>query len=390
MGKENSKKPVKRYSEKQIWVLFICLLAFFFVSVWLGVSSQKRFDEQNTSMLSITGSLQDMKAEVELLKVELLKAEQLKKELLKNELKKAEMRNDELSKTDSSSPDASGTEASKPDTSIADLFDLEQFDKDFSARQAVLADAKIEFLAEQIKAHQQFIEAERNKLIWMLGIIFTAGGTVIGFFGVKSKNDIEAMLDETYREEINKRVDKMVNNIGADDLTIEKIDTQVEKMLAKSIGGNDNFQYLKSAVKLERFARTKGVYFIEQDGSECLDDVKSWIEERFADTEDCGKHKMVTASQELVRDIDAQKSYFEYDIFVYEVSAEELGPDKKKREDGGDLLYKELSAFCKSKKKQCLLLCKDRINLSNIDGNYTTTVQYVSKLRESLSALLYI
>ena len=375
--KSLEKKRMNRDGGKSTVLLFICLVLVAVLSAWVGVAGWNNFKEQHNTVLSMKAAILDMEASINLMEDELSEADEIRIKLTNAELLIAELLRAEQIKKDQANADRSKADQAdenqlKADQAKIDLI-TKLLERDSSVSQSAQIDAKIAFLTEQIMAHQKFIETERDKLIWMLGIIFTIGGTVIGFLGFKTKKDVEAVLDESFRGEIDAQAKKMV-----------------DKILAKSVGGNENLQFLKSSVILEKRARSKGVYFVHQKGSENLDMVKEWIEERFQDTDSRDNYAMVTASRKLPDEIKESKVYRYYDIFVYEVSSEELGKEKTHYDDGTDLTYKRFSDLCKEKKKQCIMLCHGDINRSNIDGMCTTTVTYVSKLRETLSALLYI
>ena len=253
------------------------------------------------------------------------------------------------------------------------------------AKQEILqTDTNIAFLEGQIKSHQEFIEREREFLVWMLGVIFAVGGACIGFVGFKSSKEIKEIIEQKYKDDIGTKFEKISNDL----------DDRVEERLARAVGGNENLQYLKTAVKKEKDARSKNIYFIKQKDSEKLDEVISWIEKFYGENTN-GKITSAHASPNLFNSLKEDKKYLEYDIFIYEVSFDEfISEDGNTSKRDENLNYKVLSDFCKDENKQCVLACfpvkgRSNINQENIKGASTTTVKFSTKLRETLQSLLY-
>lgn len=82
----------------------------------------------------------------------------------------------------------------------------------------------------------------------------------------------------------------------------------------------------------------------------------------------------------------------EFDIIIYKVHDDEFGIPCTKENP----LYKRISKYCSEQQKSCILVCKPgkQIALSEnaVEFNpvYVTTVQFYSKLRETLYILLYL
>ena len=244
--------------------------------------------------------------------------------------------------------------------------------------QAPKTSADIDFLKEQIKAHQDFIERERDFLVWMLGVIFAVGGALIGFWGFKSRKEVESMINERYHNEIG---------------------DQIRNMLGKAVGGNKNLRFLESAVKKEKKAHSKKVCFIKQKNSKELDKIYNWLQDEYKNTVLSEESKEELSAPSLFSNLNEDRKYLDYDIYVYEVSSEEFGNDKEAYDNGNPLEYKILSDFCEKNNKQCILVClmgseekapRNQINIRLIDEIHGTTVQFISKLRETLSTLLYM
>lgn len=82
----------------------------------------------------------------------------------------------------------------------------------------------------------------------------------------------------------------------------------------------------------------------------------------------------------------------EFDIIIYKVHDDELGIPCASENP----LYKRISKYCSEQHKSCILVCKPgrqiALSESAVEFNpiYVTTVQFYSKLRETLYILLYL
>jgi hypothetical protein len=226
----------------------------------------------------------------------------------------------------------------------------------------------LEFLKEEIKGHQEFIERERQFLVWMLGVILIGAGLVIAFFSFKTKKSIEKSISRKYEEEYER---------------------EFKRQLSKELHNDETLTYLQKAIGLEANAFSKRVLFIKQPKSEALDP-------QIALFKDFLPEKHVLSLEFDHSKLNRLDKYENYDIIVYEVDAaaegEKEGDDTEsdtKRVERA-LPYRRIDDYCSTHKKQCVLLCSGRINTSILDVNHTTTVNFGSKLRETLYLLLYI
>ena len=84
--------------------------------------------------------------------------------------------------------------------------------------------------------------------------------------------------------------------------------------------------------------------------------------------------------------------FVKFDIIIYKVHDDEFGIPCAKENP----LYKRISKYCSEQHKSCILVCRPgkQIALSEntVEFNpvYVTTVQFYSKLRETLYILLYL
>ena len=85
------------------------------------------------------------------------------------------------------------------------------------------------------------------------------------------------------------------------------------------------------------------------------------------------------------------KKLGEYKIIIYKVVANEI--PAKIEEDKAKPVYWELAKFCCDNEKSCVLFTPSGHipldGLDNYNNNYYTTVNFYSKLRETLYMLLY-
>ena len=240
-----------------------------------------------------------------------------------------------------------------------------------AADPASTANANLEFLSNQTKSHQDFIEQERGFLVYMLSGVFAIGGALICLFGFKSRKDIEETLDKKYAEEI---------------------DAKVNSALARALGDNDRLQYLVSAVEKESHAQGKKVCLIRQKNSQELGSVIKWAQAFYSANPDRSV-AVIEAPPSLSYALDSDDMYQKCDVIVYEVSPDEFDEKEvkaKQKASGEDFEYKILSDFCKANGKQSILFCSGSINRDIIDIKTTTPAKYPNKVLETLSTLLYL
>ena len=309
MGTHTKKDSVMQRNGKSSWLILACILLFGVTCVYFGWKYYSELNKQNSSIKEINSNIADMQDKMD--------------KILKDDL-------------------------------LAPL-------------QTV--DPNIEFLKEQIKSHQEFIERERDFLVWMLGVIFAVGGISIGFVGMKSKKDIEQLVNNTYKG---------------------NIDDQITSLLADAVGGNKNLQYLKASVKQESRAQSKKICFIRQEGSTTFDQIIYATRSMYSDIDVRDNIKVEEDTNYFFSELIKNQKYLDTHIFVYEVPSDEYGQDKTKNTDGSTLKYEVLNDFCKSKDRLAILFCRNRINSDILYLDTSTTVQYFSKLYETLHTLRYI
>jgi len=85
-----------------------------------------------------------------------------------------------------------------------------------------------------------------------------------------------------------------------------------------------------------------------------------------------------------------EKKLFDYTIVVYKVFDDDIPLQNAPIDNNKMPLYWELTDYCCYQQKNCVLLSTKYLSrLDNLDNYYFTTVNYYSKLRETLHNLLY-
>ena len=220
----------------------------------------------------------------------------------------------------------------------------------------VTTDANLEFLKEQIKNHQEFIERERQFLLWMLIAIINIAVFVLAFFNFKTANDIKESIEKQFET---------------------KYGDMVVEYIAEAVDDDESLTYLKQAVKAEKNARNKRILFFNQEGTETFDSlVKSC--KRFLPQDSVLSIPFVKS--ELNR-LDERN---DFDIIVYEVIENEFGT-----QDDPSLPYRQIDSHCEKSKQHCILYCTDIVNKKSLSEEFTTLVQLKLTLRDAIYSLLY-
>ncbi|MDR1134676.1 MAG: hypothetical protein LBL49_00630 [Clostridiales Family XIII bacterium] len=233
-------------------------------------------------------------------------------------------------------------------------------------------DPNLEFLKEQIESHQDFIERERETLIWMLGVIVAIAGIILTFIGIKSKQDVEKIIDEHYKNEINKQFTKLLD-------------------------GEENVKYLKKKVLDEKAARQESVLFILQKENALEAVIQKY--KKFLDSGNIGKELVSVRRQSdgsIIGESRMSKILNDYDFVVYEAAWEyKEDAEKSKKEpyvtSGSEKDIKLINKCCMHKKKGAIFYTS-KANLvcrSELDDNFCETVNSPNKLCQSLDSLLY-
>lgn len=132
----------------------------------------------------------------------------------------------------------------------------------YSEKSAVTADEyreMISFLESETARHREFIENQRQFLIWLVGAVGAVAILVMGFVGLSNKKDIKETIEAEYKE---------------------FIDKEFERRLNEAVGGNENINYLEDAVEMQKRIREKKVVFIYEEGNDSIKNVLQGVENK--------------------------------------------------------------------------------------------------------------
>jgi hypothetical protein len=175
----------------------------------------------------------------------------------------------------------------------------------------------IAFLKEEASKHREFIESERQYLIWQLGLIITGALGILAFLGIKQRKDVEEIIEQNYRKEI---------------------DSQLEQF----IGGKKAYQYLRESIDRETRIKETEILVITQSE---LERGLKFAHERLR----CNGHK--TVDVEKVTSILNTAGYptnasERYRIWIYEPAFEELEQDSP--------VYRKIAEHCNNNGIYCV------------------------------------
>lgn len=229
----------------------------------------------------------------------------------------------------------------------------------------VQSDENLEFLKEQMKNHQDFVERERETLIWMLGVIVSIVGGTLAFIGIKSKKDLENLIEKIYSEQIGELV---------------------EDKLQRAVGDNAELEFLKRSVKRERAAKSKKILFAyaDDDGKAKLEGLLKLLPYDIRSSNDPVKLKNDPS--------EIKNAFSQKDIVVYCVPSSEWALPANDK-------VSEEKRYENSSYKKCidtlennfLILWTEKfIYKKATEGENHITVNYKVKCLETLSTLLYL
>jgi len=207
------------------------------------------------------------------------------------------------------------------------------------------------FLKDEIQQYREFIQQQEQHIIWVGGIVISIFGTGLAFFNYKRKKDIQQSVQE------------MMN-----------------KDIARIIGDNSELEYIRNSVSREKEAHKKRILFVvgESEDYSSFKGVKEHFKNEGFNVE---SEIQVVNIENYKKRISAKK----YDILIFQVPENEKEDKNVERERL--LLYTLIS---KDFKNSGIFYCPNfRIDFEKFDGNNYTTVNYISKLKETLYSLLY-
>lgn len=223
----------------------------------------------------------------------------------------------------------------------------------------------LDFLENEMVRHQDFIETQRQHLMWLVSLIGTIGILLIGFFGFRTRAEIQ-------------------NTIAKQELDIS------ESGINHYIGGNENRQYLETAIQRERKAQNAKILFIETEYRKLmLDGTKIYFEKEpashleafnlleFLPTKEKKPHQWKLRYDECMeiisennlqiqKDItkryekEIEKNLDGHDLVIYEI------PNRGTEKKGNDHYNNALKSVKAEDYKFCKLIC----NHCNKEGIY--------------------
>lgn len=260
----------------------------------------------------------------------------------------------------------------------------------------------LDFLENEMVRHQDFIETQRQHLIWLVSLIGTIGILLIGFFGFRT------------RAEIQKTIANQEMNISTAGIN-------------HYIGGNENRQYLETAIQRERKAQNAKILFIETEYRKLmLDGTKIYFNEKaesylqaynflkFLPTKDKNPHEWtinyedfmeMTSDKTLQLKIENPTKNYEtdiksmldgYDLVIYEIpnrrTEGEVTSDYekvlKKIMAVDHQLYKEIYEHCKNKEIYCIVYTRNGRIKSLEDSFYTSIANFNINIIQTATTVL--
>lgn len=256
---------------------------------------------------------------------------------------------------------------------------LENFNSEYTV---VNADRDmIAFLQTETTTHREFIENQRNHLLWMVSVIVGIATFLLGFLGLSNRKEIKQVIDEQYHDEIQHEFDKKTDEL---------------------LRGADKVRYLRKAVSDEERAAKKKVLFIRQKESNSnetpnnLKDRESMMEVyKFFTDELFYDFKIEEIDiQENIRQIVNINSQIRgwidfYDIIVYQLHDDEN--EKKSIPLPIDkLLYIKLSEECERQKKYYILYSQAVLIKKELLGFRYSVANASITLIERIKTVLYL
>lgn len=241
---------------------------------------------------------------------------------------------------------------------------------------AETTDPNLEFLKEQIESHQDFIERERETLIWMMGVLVSVAGIIVAFLGIKSKKDVKELVDKHYKDEIQNQFTELLG------------------------GDKKNVDYLVKRVKEDIEARKKKVLFILQKKKDSKEDALKSVRLVYDEFLDDGNVKAMFAhdfqqnKDHVMVEERMDEKLKKYDVVVYEAEWEMDENEKKYNVTAASVQHiKSINDYCVHNGKRAIfltlkgLLAQD--TRDELDGRLCETVNGTNKLCQSLDTLLY-
>ncbi|WP_392889811.1 hypothetical protein [Eubacterium limosum] len=265
-----------------------------------------------------------------------------------------------------------------------------------------LEQTQLNFIENEMVRHQDFIETQRQHLMWLVSLIGAIGIFLIGFFGFRTRAEIQ-------------------NTIAKQELDIS------ESGINHYIGGNENRQYLETAIQRERKAQNAKILFIETEYRKLmLDGTKIYFNEKvesylqaynflkFLPTKDKNPHEWtinyedfmeMTSDKTLQLKIENPTKNYEtdikskldgYDLVIYEIPNRRI--EGKVTGDYDEVLekimevdhklYKAIYDHCKKEEIYCIVYTRNGHIKSLEDSFYTSIANFNINIIQTATTVL--
>lgn len=224
------------------------------------------------------------------------------------------------------------------------------------------AEITLDFLQTETEQHRTFIEQQQQLLLWLVGVILALATGLIGFLGWKSKDDVDRLIREKYDGEIARQLERSFGST---------FDAKLKKTIGDEVNEGEKLKFLQESVKRISYMHEKTVLFVTQDEKSSWNAIRHWLNIYGI----CKTEQVFKDSTDIRQQIESMRLA---SIVAYEV------------EQGDNTKYLDIAAACSNQRNECILLCANgkQVDLTKLDARYTTTVNFPSKLRETLYTLL--
>lgn len=272
----------------------------------------------------------------------------------------------------------------------------------YEAGKENLEQTHLDFMENEMVRHQDFIETQRQHLVWLVSLIGAVGIFLISFFGFRTRAEIQ---DTIANQEMN------ISTAG----------------INHYIGGNENRQYLETAIQRERKAQNAKILFIQTEYRKLmLEKEKIYFEKKtashleafnllkFLPTKEKKPHKWklrydecmeITADNTLQLKIeDPTKNYetdiksklYGYDLVIYEIPNRRI--EGKVTSDYDEVLekimavdhqlYEAIYEHCKNKEIYCIIYTRNGRIKSLEDSFYTSIANFNINIIQTATTVL--
>ena len=262
----------------------------------------------------------------------------------------------------------------------------------------------LDFLENEMVRHQDFIETQRQHLLWLVSLIGTVSIFLLGFYGFRTRTEIQ------------------------DTIVKQELDIS-ESGINHYIGGNQNRQYLETAIQRERKAQNAKILFIETEYRKLMLDgtktkiyfnekVESYLRAynllKFLPTKDKNPHEWtinyedfmeMTSDKTLQLKIENPTKNYEtdieskldgYDLVIYEIPNRRT--EGKVTSDYDEVLneimkvdhklYKSIYEHCREKEIYCIVYTRNGRIKSLEDSFYTSIANFNINIIQTATTVL--